>query len=106
MQDTKRALEKEEIVKTLRISAWMLLTVAVLVPTSARAAVAFITGGTSIWKWDTPTNTVSLVVNTGLALDSLIFNTSNNIISSRISVNPLGIFNGSVDTTLASTGLG
>jgi len=78
----------------------------VLGPTVARADIAFITGGTSIWKWDTSTNTVSLVVNTGFSLDSLIFNTSNNIISSRISVNQLGIFNGIVDTTFASVGLG
>jgi PEP-CTERM motif len=95
-------------VKTLRVASWilLLLTLAVLGPTVARADVAFITGGTTIWKWDTATNTVSPVVNTGFALDSLIFNTSNNIISSRISVNQLGIFNGSVDTTFASVGLG
>lgn len=85
---------------------WLVLLVALLAPAMARADIAFITGGTDIWKWDTSTNTVSLVVNTGFNLDSLIFNSNNNIISSRISVNQLGSFNGTVDSTFTSAGIG
>jgi len=92
--------------KASRKSFWLVLTIALMAPAIARANIAFITGGTSIWRWDTATNSVSLVVNTGFGLDSLIFNNNNNIISSRISVNQLGSFNGVTDSTFASTGLG
>ena len=92
--------------KAFRKLLWLAALLALLAPTITRADIAFITGGTSIWRWDTTTNTVSLVVNTGFALDSLIFNPSNNIISSRIGVNQLGSFNGIVDTTFTAAGLG
>ena len=82
---------------------WFVLVVALLGPTVAHADIAFVTGGTNIVKWDTATNSVTAVVNTGFALDSLIFNTNNDIISSRISVNQLGSFNGVVDSTFASS---
>jgi hypothetical protein len=85
---------------------WLVLIIALIAPTMARANIAYITGGTSISRWDTTTNTVSVVVNTGFSLDSLIFNTSNNIISSRIGVNQLGSFNGSIDSTFTSVGVG
>jgi hypothetical protein len=92
--------------KASRKVFWLVLTMTLLAPTIVRANIAFITGGTTIWRWDTTTNTVSSVVNTGFTLDSLIFNSNNNIISSRIGVNQLGSFNGVTDSTFASVGLG
>lgn len=78
---------------------------AAALPVAAHADVAFITGGNSIWKWDTSTNTVTSVVDTGFPLDSLIFDKSGNIVSSRIFNNQLGRFNGTTDATFTSSGL-
>jgi DNA-binding beta-propeller fold protein YncE len=83
-----------------------LAVLGLLAPTIASAAAVFITGGTTIWRWDTGLNSVTPVVNTGFGLDSLIFDTHGNIISSRISANQLGIYNGTTDSTLAAAGLG
>jgi DNA-binding beta-propeller fold protein YncE len=91
--------------KVSRKLSWLVMMLALLAPTLASAAAVFITGGNSIWRWDTGPNAVTQVVNTGFALDSLIFDASGNIISSRIGVNQLGTYNGTIDSTLSS-GLG
>lgn len=78
----------------------------VMVSGIAQAAEVFIAGGSSVTKWDTGTNTTSTVFNTPFGLDSLIFDAHGNLITSRISANQLGIFNGTTDSTLAALGLG
>src|SRR5262245_1353490 len=84
----------------------LVVILGMLAPTAVWADAVFITGGTSVWRWDTAPNTVTPVVNTGFALDSLIFDASGNIITSRITVNQLGSFNGATDSTLTASGIG
>jgi sugar lactone lactonase YvrE len=97
-------IREEQTMQWLRRVSRIAVLAAVL-PAAAYADVAFITGGNSIWKWDTSTNTVTSVVDTGFPLDSLIFDKSGNIVSSRIFNNQLGRFNGTTDTTFTSGGL-
>lgn len=82
------------------------LLLGVMVSGMAQAAVVFIAGGSSVTEWDTSTNTISTLFNTPFGLDSLIFDAHGNIITSRITANQLGIFNGTTDSTLAALGLG
>jgi len=98
-------------------SAWTVLSVAIVlvsIPTQARAtSIAYITGGASIYAWDTTTNTVSLAGTPSAAgasgsLDSLIFGPTGDIIYSAICCNSLGTFNLSTSASafLASVGSG
>jgi DNA-binding beta-propeller fold protein YncE len=88
--------------KTVTRSAFAALVLfgfAAMIPRQAEATpVAFITGGTDIWKWDTNTNSVSMVTNTGGNVDSLIFDPLGNIVYSSICCSSLGRFNTSTLT--------
>lgn len=55
--------------------------------------IAYITGGTTIWAWDTNTNTVTSVDNTGTALDSLMFDAQGNIVYDSYSGGTVGRYN-------------
>jgi hypothetical protein len=60
----------------------------------AKADAAYITGGNTIYKWDTATNTVAPVVTAVSSLDSLVFDASgNSLIYSVIGTNQIGMFN-------------
>ena len=89
--------------KNVTRSAFAALVVG-FVATIARPAeatpVAFISGGTAIWAWDTNSNSVSMVTNTNGGVDSLIFDPQGNIVYSLICCNALGRFN---TTTLTNT---
>jgi DNA-binding beta-propeller fold protein YncE len=67
----------------------------VLVPRDAAAdQIAYITGGPSIWAWDTTTNGVSLVTTPGIGgLDSLIFDPQGNIVYDSFGSNLVGRYN-------------
>jgi hypothetical protein len=88
--------------KSISRSAFAALVLFGLVATIARPAdatpIAYITGGNSIWAWNTNTNSVSLVTNTGGGVDSLIFDPQGNIVYSQICCNALGRFNTSTLT--------
>src|SRR5438046_2803824 len=75
---------------------------------TSHAALAYITGGTTISAWDTSTNTVSTVVPSadGGSIDSLVFDTNGNIIYSIIGTSKLGVYNTITHTNhiLATTG--
>jgi hypothetical protein len=88
-----------------KLSRWVAI-LGLLAPAIASGDAVFITGGNSIYRWDTGPNTVTPLVNTGFALDSLIFDANGNIISSRIGVNQLGRYNFVTDSTFAASGLG
>src|SRR6516164_4125286 len=62
---------------------------------TSRAGIAYITGGITIYQWDTTANTVTPIVNSanGAGLDSLTFDTHGNIVYSIIGSNSLGVFN-------------
>ncbi len=70
--------------------------------------IAYITGGNSIYAWDTGANSVSLVTSSanGGSLDSLIFDNSGDIIYSVIGTNSIGKYNLNThsNTILASGG--
>ncbi|HEV3330793.1 MAG TPA: hypothetical protein VG096_07420 [Bryobacteraceae bacterium] len=76
--------------------------------TSAHADIAYISGGTSITSWNTVTNTISPVTSSanGGSVDSLIFDTSGNIVYSIIGTNSIGKYNLTTksNTILASGG--
>jgi PEP-CTERM motif len=91
---------------TTAVYALLALVLGATLTGIAQATEVFISGGNSVTKWDTTTNTVSTVFSSPFELDSLIFDTSGNIITSRLSANQLGIFNGTTDSTLAAAGLG
>jgi hypothetical protein len=55
--------------------------------------IAYITGGTTIWAWDTTTNTVTSVDSTGMGLDSLMFDAQGNIVYDSFSGGTVGRFN-------------
>ena len=73
----------------------------VLAPRNASAdQLAYISGGTDIWAWDTTTNTNSVLTNTGTSLDSLMFDAQGNIIYDSFSGGTVGRYN---VTTTANT---
>jgi DNA-binding beta-propeller fold protein YncE len=92
---------------TIATSLLGLLTLLTVTPDS-RAEFAYVTGGNTIYQWNTTTNTVTPVVtsaNQG-GLDSLIFDTQGNIIYSIIGTNSIGIYNSNTHSNriLASGG--
>jgi len=80
----------------LRIAASLLgLLTFLAVTSSSRADLAYITGGSTIYQWNTATNSVTSVVSSanGGGLDSLIFDNQGDIIYSIIGTNSIGIYN-------------
>jgi hypothetical protein len=82
-----------------------LLTV-LAVPQASRAETVFITGSTTIFAWNTTSNTVSPVVSSadGGGLDSLLFDGQGNLLYSIIGTNRIGKYNlGTGSNTLLAT---
>ena len=78
----------------LRFAAPVTLLTMTLFSPLAQADLAYVTGGNSIFKWDTSTNTVTPVTTAVSSLDSLVFDASgNNLIYSVIGTNQIGMFN-------------
>ena len=76
-----------------------------LTPRDAVAApIAYITGGTDIWSWNTTTNTISILTNTGTGLDSLMFDAQGNIVFDSFGGSTVGRFN--VTTMLTTPVIG
>jgi hypothetical protein len=59
----------------------------------AKASSVYVTGGGSIYTWDTATNAVSLLTTVGTTLDSLILDPNNNLIYSRFGDAKIGLYN-------------
>lgn len=92
---------------TPKISTLMLVLAGALAiaPCDADAdQLAFITGGTDIWSWDTTTNTVSVLTNTGTSLDSLVFDPQGNIIYDSFAGNTVARYNVTTMVTTPVTG--
>ena len=73
-----------------------LLAILAVAPSGRADTLAYVTGGSTIFVWDTTTNTVAPLVNSanGGVLDSLIFDgTGTKIIYSIIGTNNIGIYN-------------
>lgn len=60
---------------------------------AARAEIAYITGGSTIYRWDTSTNAVTTVTTASGSLDSLIFDGKGDIIYDAFYGNYIGIYN-------------
>lgn len=99
------------ILRLMKASAMALggVLIFLAIPRAAHASdIAYISGGTTISAWNTGTNRVSLVTGSadGGRIDSLIFDTSGNIIYSIFSTSRIGKYNLSTqsNTILASGG--
>jgi hypothetical protein len=92
---------------TRKFFSLMLLISGVVVLTSGDAVadqIAYVTGGTTIWAWDTTTNTVTSVDNTGVGLDSLMFDAQGNIVYDSFSGGTVGRYNVTTHVNSSVTG--
>jgi hypothetical protein len=108
---TRNLLRRELMTKSrsLKTSALLVgaLTFLPFGPLAQASDIAYVSGGTSIDAWDTGSNTVSLVTSSagGGSIDSLIFDSTGDIIYSIIGTNSIGKYN--LDThsnTILSSG--
>lgn len=74
----------------------------------ARADVAYVTAGSSIYTWNTTTNVVALLTTAIGGLDSLVFDGNGNIVYSIIGTNQLGLYNSitHANSIIANVGAG
>lgn len=72
---------------------------------AAADQIAYITGGSSIWSWDTTTNTVSLLTTPSIGgLDSLIFDPQGNIVYNSFGNSLVGRYNVTTQVNTSVTG--
>jgi hypothetical protein len=92
---------------TRKFFSLLLLVSGAVVLTSGDAVadqIAYVTGGTTIWAWDTTTNTVTSVDNTGVGLDSLMFDAQGNIVYDSYSGGTVGRYNVTTQVNTSVTG--
>lgn len=77
-----------------------------ITPRDARAAdqFAYISGDTDIWSWNTTTNGVSVLTNTGTGLDSLMFDPQVNIVYGSFGGGTVGRYNVTTHANTSVTG--
>lgn len=92
----------------MRNATLLFLVGALVITVAACADDAYISGGGGIYVWNTSTSTVTQLPGSPTGLDSLIFDTSGNIVFSQISTGKIGIYNTTTHTNtfFSPTGAG